>query len=114
MPASHRRAKVVAIVDRMPSCPAVRSEALAALEEAAGLPTAEVAFPPAGTAGHFAHDLRDVLGAADGYAQLLELCVLGPIPDGQLQEVVRIRRLLAKAFGLINELELEMRRPSAR
>lgn len=52
-----------------------------------------------------AHDLRGVLGAADGYVQLLELCVLGPISDRQIQEITRIRTLLGKAFRIIDEFE---------
>jgi hypothetical protein len=63
---------------------------------------------------HCAHDLRGILGAADGYVQLLELRVFGPIPDRQLKEITRIRALLGKAFGIVDEIEREARRPSLR
>jgi len=50
------------------------------------------------------HDLKNPLGAASGYAQLLEEGVIGPLSDEQRDRVARIRRLVLSALDTINDL----------
>ncbi|MBW3656402.1 MAG: PAS domain-containing sensor histidine kinase, partial [Gemmatimonadetes bacterium] len=52
----------------------------------------------------FGHDVKNPLGAADGYAALLEDGIYGPMPEKQQQAVGRIRRSIGTALGLIREL----------
>jgi signal transduction histidine kinase/PAS domain-containing protein len=50
------------------------------------------------------HDLRTPLGAADGMAALLEEGVLGELPSRAREGVVRLRRALGRATGLMDDL----------
>lgn len=60
----------------------------------------------------FSHDVKNPLGAADGYAQLLEDGILGELSAKQMQSVQRIRRSLQTSLHLIHEL-LELARAEA-
>ena len=50
------------------------------------------------------HDLKNPLGAALGYADLLADGVLGPVPESQIQVVWRLRHLLAATLETVNDL----------
>ena len=50
------------------------------------------------------HDLKNPLGAALGYADLLSDGVLGPVPESQIQVVWRLRHLLAATLETVNDL----------
>jgi signal transduction histidine kinase len=50
------------------------------------------------------HELRTPLNAIDGYAELLELGVHGPLTDKQREDVRRIRRSERHLLGLIDEV----------
>jgi PAS domain S-box-containing protein len=50
------------------------------------------------------HELRTPLNAIDGYAELLELGVRGPISDPQLEDIRRIRRSQKQLLSLINDV----------
>ncbi|MEO8336398.1 MAG: HAMP domain-containing sensor histidine kinase [bacterium] len=50
------------------------------------------------------HDLKNPLGAASGYAQLLEEGVVGPLTSDQRDRIARIRRLVLSALDTINDL----------
>jgi signal transduction histidine kinase len=50
------------------------------------------------------HDLKNPLGAASGYAQLLEEGVIGPLTAEQRDRIARIRRLVLSALDTINDL----------
>ena len=50
------------------------------------------------------HDIKNPLGAAAGYAELLEEGIVGPIPEKQLDMVRRIHRLVQTAVGTISDL----------
>jgi signal transduction histidine kinase len=58
------------------------------------------------------HDLKNPLGAASGYAQLLEEGVVGPLTVDQRDRVVRIKRLVTSALDTINDL-VELSRAEA-
>jgi PAS domain S-box-containing protein len=60
----------------------------------------------------FTHDVKNPLGAADGYAQLLEDGILGELSSKQVESVQRIRRSIQRSLHLINEL-LELARAEA-
>jgi PAS domain S-box-containing protein len=60
----------------------------------------------------FSHDLKNPLGAADGYAQVLADGVLGELSERQRQSVERIRRSIHTSLDLIREL-LELARAEA-
>lgn len=57
----------------------------------------------------FTHDVRNPLGAADGFLALLEDGVYGPLDEKPLATVVRTRRIIGNAVDLINDL-LELAR----
>lgn len=48
------------------------------------------------------HELRTPLNAIDGYAELMELGIRGPLTDEQRQDLARIRRSQRHLLGLIN------------
>jgi signal transduction histidine kinase len=52
----------------------------------------------------FSHDVKNPLGAADGYAALLEEGVHGELPPAQQAVVGRIRRSIRNALALIDDL----------
>ena len=52
----------------------------------------------------FSHDVKNPIGAADGYMQLLEDEILGPVTAKQRTGVERARRSLQAALHLINDL----------
>ena len=52
----------------------------------------------------FSHDVKNPLGAADGYADLLSAGIYGEISPEQTEAVQRIRRSIRRALGLIDDL----------
>ncbi len=60
----------------------------------------------------FSHDVKNPLGAADGYAQLLEDGILGDLSTKQLESIQRIRRSIQTSLHLIHDL-LELARAEA-
>jgi signal transduction histidine kinase len=52
----------------------------------------------------FSHDVKNPLGAADGFAALLATGVYGDLADNQLEGIERIRRAIHTALTLINDL----------
>ncbi|MBV9773145.1 MAG: PAS domain-containing sensor histidine kinase [Gemmatimonadetes bacterium] len=60
----------------------------------------------------FSHDVKNPLGAADGYAQLLEDGILGELSTKQVQSIQRIRRSIQTSLHLIHDL-LELARAEA-
>jgi len=52
----------------------------------------------------FSHDVKNPIGAADGYMQLLEDEILGPITPKQRTGIERARRALQAALHLISDL----------
>ncbi|HEX6038012.1 PAS domain S-box protein [Longimicrobium sp.] len=60
----------------------------------------------------FSHDVKNPLGAADGYAQLLEEGIFGALSEKQVDSVGRIRRSIATSLHLIHDL-LELARAEA-
>jgi signal transduction histidine kinase len=52
----------------------------------------------------FSHDVKNPLGAADGYADLLGGGVYGELPEKQKESVNRIRRSIRRALDLIDDL----------
>jgi len=60
----------------------------------------------------FTHDVKNPLGAAIGYAKLLEDGLFGALGDEQLQSVHRIEKSIRASLVLINEL-LELARAEA-
>jgi len=60
----------------------------------------------------FSHDVKNPLGAADGFLQLLEEGILGELQERQQVGIQRARRALATAFRLIQEL-LDLARAEA-
>jgi PAS domain S-box-containing protein len=60
----------------------------------------------------FSHDVKNPLGAADGYLQLLEMGVQGHLTEKQQESVEKVRRALHSALQLIEDL-LELARAEA-
>jgi PAS domain S-box-containing protein len=52
----------------------------------------------------FSHDLKNPLGAADGYLSLMEEEIQGSLAPEQRESVLRVRRLLRAALELIEDL----------
>jgi PAS domain S-box-containing protein len=50
------------------------------------------------------HELRTPLNAIDGYAELLELGVRGPLTEAQFEDIRRIRRSQKHLLSLINDV----------
>lgn len=50
------------------------------------------------------HDVKNPLGAADGYAELLELGVRGPLTPEQARMVVGIRRSIQSGLSIISDM----------
>jgi signal transduction histidine kinase len=57
----------------------------------------------------FTHDVKNPIGAADGYMQLLEEGIMDPLTPRQAASVTRARRSVAQALQLIDDL-LELAR----
>jgi PAS domain S-box-containing protein len=60
----------------------------------------------------FSHDVKNPLGAADGYLQLLEMGVQGHLTEKQKESVEKVRRALHSALRLIEDL-LDLARAEA-
>lgn len=60
----------------------------------------------------FTHDLRNPVGAADGFLDLVESGIYGELTDRQQTAIARARRLLRSALGLIGDV-LELARVEA-
>ena len=52
----------------------------------------------------FSHDVKNPLGAADGYAELLSLGLYGDLSEEQKSSIARMRRSIGGALSLIDEL----------
>jgi len=52
----------------------------------------------------FSHDVKNPLGAADGYADLLSTGIYGELAGDQMEGVMRIRRSIRRALDLIDDL----------
>ena len=52
----------------------------------------------------FSHDVKNPIGAADGFAELLSHGIYGPLTDEQQASVERLRRSLRRALSLIDDL----------
>ena len=52
----------------------------------------------------FTHDVKNPLGAANGFLALLEESIFGPLTDQQRHSISRVRRAIANALSLIDEL----------
>jgi signal transduction histidine kinase len=52
----------------------------------------------------FSHDVKNPIGAADGYAELLSGGVYGDLNARQEESVARLRRCIHEAMGLIDDL----------
>jgi signal transduction histidine kinase len=52
----------------------------------------------------FSHDVKNPLGAADGYADLLSTGIYGELTAAQIESVQRIRRSIRRALDLIDDL----------
>ena len=52
----------------------------------------------------FTHDVKNPLGAADGYLALLEDGVVGHVPEGQRETISKVRRAIRHALELIAQL----------
>ncbi|MEO7964966.1 MAG: PAS domain-containing sensor histidine kinase [Gemmatimonadaceae bacterium] len=53
---------------------------------------------------HASHDLRTPLNAISGYAELLEMGILGPVNDAQRDALSRVQRSQRHLLALINDL----------
>ncbi|HEX7091363.1 MAG TPA: ATP-binding protein [Longimicrobiales bacterium] len=60
------------------------------------------------------HDLKNPLGAADGYAQLLEAGARGELAPGQREWVERLRRSIREALDIIDDVLLLSRAEAGR
>jgi PAS domain S-box-containing protein len=60
----------------------------------------------------FTHDVKNPLGAADGYLALLEMGVHGELPERQAEVIRRARRCISTAHDLVVQL-LEIERADA-
>jgi signal transduction histidine kinase len=63
----------------------------------------------AGLMRGFSHDVKNPLGAADGYLELLENEIMGPVTEKQKASLARARKSIAAALRLIGDL-LELAR----
>ena len=54
----------------------------------------------------FSHDVKNPIGAADGFAELLSLGVYGDLSTEQRASIERMRRSIRAALALINELSV--------
>jgi signal transduction histidine kinase len=52
----------------------------------------------------FTHDVKNPIGAADGYLQLVEDGITGPVTERQLASIRRARRAIHSALALIGDL----------
>ncbi|HEY0996527.1 MAG TPA: HAMP domain-containing sensor histidine kinase [Gemmatimonadaceae bacterium] len=52
----------------------------------------------------FTHDVKNPLGAADGYLALLEEGIMGPLAPRQAEAITKVRRSIGQALALIADL----------
>lgn len=52
----------------------------------------------------FTHDVKNPLGAADGYLALLEEGIMGPMTPRQAEAITKVRRAIGQALALIADL----------
>lgn len=52
----------------------------------------------------FSHDVKNPIGAADGYAELLDEGIYGELNAGQRESIARMRRCMRGALALIDDL----------
>ncbi|HET7621169.1 MAG TPA: ATP-binding protein [Gemmatimonadaceae bacterium] len=52
----------------------------------------------------FSHDVKNPIGAADGFAELLSMGLYGPLNEEQMASVDRMRRSIQTALALIEDL----------
>jgi len=52
----------------------------------------------------FTHDVKNPIGAADGYLQLVEDGITGPLTERQATSIARARRAIRSALALIGDL----------
>lgn len=52
----------------------------------------------------FSHDVKNPLGAADGFLALLEDEILGPVSEKQKESIGTVRRSIATALALMNDI----------
>jgi signal transduction histidine kinase len=52
----------------------------------------------------FSHDVKNPIGAADGFAELLSMGLYGPLNEEQMASVERMRRSIQTALALIEDL----------
>jgi signal transduction histidine kinase len=62
----------------------------------------------------FSHDVKNPLGAADGYAELLSTDMYGQLSANQKDIVDRIRHLISRALGLIDQINTLARAETGR
>src|SRR5690606_40246489 len=60
------------------------------------------------------HDLKNPLGAADGYAQLFESGMGGELTAGQREWIQRLRRSIGQALAIIDDVLLLSRAETGR
>jgi len=98
--AEQERAKLLANAERARKEAEIsRLEAEAARAEAEQASRAKSDF-----LAMMSHELRTPLNAIDGYAELIELEVRGPITSGQREDIRRIRRSQKHLLALINDV----------
>jgi PAS domain S-box-containing protein len=98
--AEHERAKLLANAERARKEAEIsRLEAEAARAEAEQASRAKSDF-----LAMMSHELRTPLNAIDGYAELIELEVRGPITPAQREDIQRIRRSQKHLLSLINDV----------
>jgi signal transduction histidine kinase len=83
---------------------AARAEARRRQVESAMLQTERAVAARADLIRGFTHDVKNPLGVADGYSELLELGLRGEMSPRQLETIGRIRNSIQGATEIINEL----------
>jgi signal transduction histidine kinase len=83
---------------------AARSRHLAEIAEERRRETEALMEEKAGFVRGLAHDLKNPIGAIDGYAQLLEDGIMGPLAPEQERAVARIRSAARDTMAIIEDL----------